>query len=485
MNRKKQLIISGFTIFFLLTQNLSFSQDANLTYLSNNFNITVPPIKPKQSPSAYYTYFMETGNGGYYRGTISDGFSIPPITVPYAYYIAPGSKAVLTLSAYYDTIRRPPRDIAIPVSNSITTQAPYQPNLSVYDNIRIDPCVTTVVPGDTMIVAVNYKPFTPISSSSKNIVAFFYNKQALSAGNIFNIINENTPLYNFNGTQISPFRRHNDEIFSSSIPSNIPDAVKESLRIAGAGYTNALYFQVPKSTTEKNIFITLSPDNNPAHYNTDLMNTGLTATIIQYDGTTVISKQSKSQLLDIKLYARDPNGIKTYPHCLDSFPSLVNKPIKYIVDFQNDGYGPARHVELIVSIPEGIKLPTDFLNITSTISQVNIQFKKWSILNPDEKYTYELKHKGAIQLIIFRMNKISLAGAPDDISLRHGTILFTLNTVSDRTKIDQCMYSDLSIVFTSLVRGGELKNPAIKKYDIISKNCKHIPSSYIPCPKKH
>ncbi len=484
MNSKKRLIILWVTFLLFFIQSIAFSQDANLKYLSNTFSISVPPIKPKQNPKAFYTYFLETGNGNFYRGSIADGLTIAPVNIPYAYSITPNSKAVLTLSAYYDTTRRPPRDIAIPISNNITTIAPNQAHLTAGVNILIDPCVPSIVPGDTMALAITYKPLVYPSASHKHIVAFFYNKQPLSAGNIFSIITESTPSYNFKGTPVNPIRTHHNEPFSSTIPDTIPDAVKQSLREADDGYTNALYFLVPSGTNERNIFISLAPDKDPSHYNSDHLKTGFGATIIQYDAVSVTAKQSINPTYDVFLLARDPNGITTSPHCLDSFPSPNNKPIAYKVDFQNDGGGTAKHVIVTVSVPKGIIVPSGFLLVSSIIKGEIIDFTKWSINQPEVLNTYELKVNE--QKIVFRMNNINLPGPslqqPDDILKRHGSISFILKTNPDRNLIKQCMYSDVSIVFTSITRGGEIKNPAITKSDLIRKICTHLSDNTV-CPR--
>jgi hypothetical protein len=164
------------------------------------------------------------------------------------------------------------------------------------------------------------------------------------------------------------------------------------------------------------------------------------------------------------------------------------------VDFQNDGEGTAHKAEVSVFLPDGIPFPASgTLNITATVKQQNMFFERYKVATENSRNTYQFVttnvHHGEIittqRKIIFRMPVIDLPGTnnPDNTeSLRHGKISFTLQTSGDRTQVPECMYSDISIVFYSTIKGGLKQNPPIVDHTLTRRRCSH--TNPLPdCPR--
>ena len=323
MNSKKKLTALGLICFLFLMQHLSFAQTFQYSESQQRFQISLSAIAPNQvDPQPAYTIFIEPGNGRYIKnnqridGTITTN---TPFSYPYA--IASRSKATVTISSYYDETPRPPRNLSRPAQN-LNPQEPLLPNQnflpivgSKQKRIGIDPCVDVIVPGDTIAVAITYKPVS--AAGTNNIVAFFYNKPFNNGNIIFNNINSGTD-YEFNNLErTKAIRKHNGEsINSGMVPSGLPVNVSGALSTAKGDYANALYFLIPAGVdeTEKNIFLSLAPTKALKSYSGST--TSFKATIIQYNNNDIIdSADNITYVLGMSLSSRDPNGIETKPNC--------------------------------------------------------------------------------------------------------------------------------------------------------------------------
>ncbi|MBL0181134.1 MAG: hypothetical protein IPP96_02125 [Chitinophagaceae bacterium] len=427
MNNRNKLATLWLLLFFILTQHVSVAQ-SSFDYSGGNFNLTLAPINPTQAqPKAYYTLFIETGSGRYSKsGQINDGKNILPYIYAFPYQINNNSQALATVSSYYDTTPRPPRHTAIAASNP---NGPMPPDQNVLQGltgkftsrIGIDPCVNVIVPGDTMSAALVYKPY--ISAGTNTLVAFFYNKPT-EGGNIFSPINAQT-RYSFNSPQqTKAIRTHNNETIYTSLPDGLPADVAAKLNTAHSGYTDAIYFIVNSATDEKerNIFFSLAPTRNTFSYNNST-STSFGATILQYNAAGTIEQQNFYSPLGINMIARDPNGIKTSPHCLNNPGDDVLYPyditIGNNVNFQNDGAGDAKDVEITVTVPEGIKFPTLLSNASVRINGTT----RWFTPCPGTN-CYTLN--AAQRQIVFKMKNVFLKGTVNekDPVKRSGRISF-------------------------------------------------------------
>lgn len=486
MNSKKKLAVLSLTVLSFLMQHLSFAQTFQYSESKQKFQLSLPVIATSQiNPEPYYTVFIETGNGRYIKNNLSISGTISTTTsYSYPYAIASNSKAIVTISSYYDETPRPPRNLSRPAQN-LTPQEPILPdqiNLPFVPGkpqkrIKIDPCVDVIVPGDTMAVAITYKPVS--AAGTNNIVAFFYNKPSNNGNIIFNSLNSGTD-YEFNNLErTKAIRKHNGESISSGgIPGGLPQNVHEALDNANENYANALYFIIPPGANEKekNIFLSLAPTNNTQNYTDSL--TSFKATIIQYNVNGIIgSPDNTNYELGISLLSRDPNGIQTSPGCLvDGETSFIanDVTIPHRITFQNDGAGTASKVVVRVSIPKGIKFQ-------QPISAYRRNNKGASILFVPKaagvKNYYELNL--STKEIIFTMEDIKLQGTAiqKNITLRRDTISFYLKTEKLPFIIPDCMFSDVFIKFYN--RYGP-ENPDVIASDIIKRNC----SSSDPCKRE-
>jgi uncharacterized repeat protein (TIGR01451 family) len=517
MNSRYKLLNSGLIILSILILQKSLAQtfrfDQRAPQLSSfKFTTPVPTLdqlnKNQTNPFPYYTFFMEIGNGMYIKDDethIHNEFSTQQDIISYNNLIPANSTALLNLVGHYDTIRPPKGQMVYTLSNTNGSPIPVQQKLGPSRYIGIDHSLgstyPTVVKNDMVTTVITYRPDMPNDSgqpvAADCIVAFFYNKSDLG-GAIFDIL---TPSKTYQMTlndgsadiprQVNAIRKHAEESGVYDNVTNIPlggqstDNILSALGMAKGMYGNALYFTIPANASieEKNIFLSMLPVNSPSTGNL----TSFKAYIIKYNSSRIINEQSQTTTLHFDEYARDPNGIVTSPACLDSFPRpFTDKPIRYDVDFQNDGEGIAQNVKVTVFIPEGIPFPSsDLLNITAMIKQQNLVFEKYTVATENSRNTYQfvttrIHEHGTIftrRNIIFRMPGIQLPGTlnqPANESLRHGRISFTLHTSKDKNQIPECMYSDISIVFYNTIQGMQKENPRIQDYTLTRRECSHV-----------
>lgn len=516
MSSKNNFRKSVIFFIFIMTQHILFAQ--TFQYSSSYFNITLPSLStPSPNPDhpPYYTLFIETGNGRYYKdGThISSASASSPYQIFYDKVIPHGSNAILNIVGHYDTIK-PPRELyTFPPDSHSATDASPQITLDPGKKIGFAYADKTVVLGDTMTYVVTYKPDSVVNT----IVAFFYNdNNSFNRQRVFTEITDPGQLYPFvfaDGNTTRIYNRNairvNDgatPIYTTS-PDGIPSGVSTALANAMNGFNNAIYFKMfpgqNANENERNAFISMI-----APLNSDLIGSfaNIKAVLIKYSNVSgYISQDTVRDIIPVDRFASDPNGIRTTPHCLSgslegsskgSVGTLFNRPINYDVTFRNDGDGDAKHVEVTVLVPEGIQLSSSqILNVKSTVSRKSIVFSKKPVFGRIPLNTYEIISNGTDRKIVFTMTDIKLPGvatseaSKKDFLLRQGAISFTLNTIADphdshiaSDKLS-CMYSDVSIVFTSFVRGRE-STSTITGWDLVRGKCNIASPLPPPCPRK-
>ncbi len=450
MNSKKKLAALGFTVFFFLMQYLSFAQSAS--YSTGNFTVNLPTLKPNEflAQQPFYTLFIEYGDGGYFKsGMINNLDPIPPQNFPHSSRINTKYGAVVNLIGHYDTTPPPFRQILVQsISNSGPNNNSIQNTLPFDKNTGFDYSDSTIVPGDTTTMVLTYKTqeIKPSDTSTKYILAFFYNDLGVNtAGKIFSEITDVDIQYPF-GSDVpnaKAIRMANSEIAYAGIPNTgIPEAVIHALRDSMGKYKNALCFKIQQGATaeEKNIFISVSTDKL-TEFNFSGTSTTFKVVRIKYNNKfgNIIAHEKTSLTLPVRLYARDPNGITIYPGCLNGNPA--GRRISSKITFQNDGKGPAKKVKVIVTVPDGMQFPP--LNFAAALSvNGNLTFFR----PPLNSYTFNNQQRQ----ITFVMNNIKLKGTSQttiDVE-RRGAIFFALKTNAN-PPIPICMYFDVSIIFTT------------------------------------
>jgi uncharacterized repeat protein (TIGR01451 family) len=509
MNSKKVSTVFTFVIAFLLMQYNTCAQ--TFEYTSPYFNISLPSLSIKNpyqtSPLPYYTLFIETGDGRYIKDInhILSADPASPYQIHYNFAIPAGSPAILNIIGHYDTIK-PPKELFAyhPVSSS-TVDAPPQVSLAANKKIGFAYADRSVVIGETMTYVVTYKPDSLVNT----IVGFFYNdNNSFNRQNVFNEITSTDQTYPFVVTNGSSITTENIKVvrikeetttISVTVPPGIPQRVADSLTTAKGSFNNAIYFIIPPAINknERNAFISMAA---PVNSNLIGYAANIKAILINFNKTPgYISQDTVTDVLPVGQFASDPNGIITTPHCLDSFHGgPFNQPINYDITFVNTGNGAAKNIDVTVWVPEGIQLnPAQMLNVTSTVSRKKISFYKGSGPKGLNINTYKIITTPIGKGIVFSMKGINLPGvnsstiARKDIQLRRGSISFTLNTIADphnqQTATDKlsCMYSDVSIVFTSVLKSGEeTTNTPITGWDLIRENCNFASPLPPPCPRK-
>jgi hypothetical protein len=521
MNSKKKSVVISFILMLVLFQQVSFAQIFKFTpgTPSGSYKMTMPSpslseLNPNQTnPPPFYTLFIETGNGRYLKEEtpIHNEYITNPKSVDYNFVIPPNSNALLNIVGHYDTIKPPRRNFVYSnFSNTDGGGLLPQQKLDPGFYVGLDYSHPTVVKNDTMTTVITYRPDIPGKTgqpvTGNCIIAIFYNDPA-NGGNIFDGLDgsKTYPMVYNDGISksiqsVKAVRKHGEETGIYTLVNNIPlngvtDQVANELGIAKGLYQNALYFTVPANAVaeEKNIFLSMAPINSASPGQV----TTFKVFIIKYNSSKVLAQQGVTKTLWVDEFARDPNGILTSPTCLDSFPRpYTDRPIKYNVEFQNDGKGIAQKVQVTVFLPEGIPFPSSgLLNITATVKQKGLLFEKYTVPTENSRNTYQfvitrIHRAGEViftqRKIIFRMPGIDLPGTssqPTHELLRHGNISFTLKTEANEDQIPECMYSDISIVFSSFIRKQLMPLAPIRDHILIRKDCKHIPGDLPPCPR--
>lgn len=520
MNSRKKSVAISFILVLILFQQASFAQTFKYTpaTASGSYKITMPSPslselnRSQTNPFPFSTLFIETGNGRYIKEEtpIHDEYITTPKSIDYNFAIPSNSNALLNIVGHYDTIKPPRRNFVY--SNFSNTDGGTlfpQHKLDPYFYVGLDYSHPTVVKNDTMTTVITYRPDIPGKTGQQVtgncIIAFFYNDPA-NGGNIFDGLDgsKTYPMVYNDGISksiqpVKAVRKHGEEtgIYTSinEIPlDGVTDQVAQELSIAKGLYQNALYFTVPANAVaeEKNIFLSMAPINSASPGQV----TTFKAFIIKFNSTKVLAQQGVPKTLWVDEFARDPNGILTSPACLDSFTRPTNKPIKYNVDFQNDGEGIAQKVKVTVFLPEGIPFPSSgLLNITATAMQQDLPFERYTAATENSRNTYQfvttrIHRSGDIiftqRKIIFMMPGINLPGTisqPVSELLRHGNISFTLNTESNKDLIPQCMYSDISIVFFSFIQKRLVELAPIRDHYLTRKRCEHFSGGLPSCPR--
>jgi len=525
MNSRTKFLKSGLTILSILVLQKSFAQTFRFDQgaaPSGSFKFTTPAqpldsLNPNQTnPKPFYTFLMEMGNGRYIKDEthIHNEFTTQQKDTGYNYFIPANSTALLNFVGHYDTIRPPKLRMVYTASNTSGSSLQPQQKLVAGKYIGLDYSLSsiypTVVKNDMMTTVITYRPDIPTKTGQQVtadcIVAFFYNKSDLGGAIFDPLTSSKTYKMTFNdgsgdvSQQVKAIRKHAEESGIYDDAANIPlsgqstDLVKSALGNAKGLYEKALYFTIPANASieEKNIFLSMLPSNSPSTGNL----TSIKSYIIKYNSGGIIGERSADSTLLFNEYASDPNGIITSPACLDSFTGpLTGKPVRYTVDFQNDGEYSTPNAKVTVYLPDGIPFPTSgFLNITARVKEQDISFEKYKVANENSRNTYQFvtttaHEAGGItstyRSIIFRMPAIQLPGtgnSPANENLRHGRISFTLNTSEDIMQIPECMYSGIKIVFYSIIEGRQKENFPIRDHTLTRRTCSH--TNPLPaCPR--
>ncbi|MEO7308014.1 MAG: hypothetical protein ABIR78_07795 [Ferruginibacter sp.] len=371
------------------------------------------------------------------------------------------------LNTFYDTTRIPPLASSFvftpPVDNSGTnyqSRLPGSQSIMITPSIAITPGPATIIPGDTMALAISYKAIQQPEleiPNDRTVIAFYYNASGIN--NLFSPVGATTE-YNFGGTPTKAIRMHNTEtiISLSSLPSQIQRKLKEYI----GSFTQVLYINAPYNSSEKNIFLSLAPNANPSDYTS--LQSLVKAVVIDYRSSdpSKYNVQVNDQYFGIDFTSRDPSYMTVSPFTFKNKASASDKKVNYNIHFENEGPGPAKSIVIEVEIPKGMRLPASGENIfTCTMGgrrATMVSGLTAHVINTYPKichYAFDRSHNK----ITFTINDADLKGTVESNGVNdRGDIVFSLRTqgAGNVRYLNQCMFSKVSITFDS--------NPPVVSY---------------------
>ena len=477
MNSKKILATSILIICFTINSKAQ----PGLHYDNANkwFNVAIPAIDypQKKGITPYTKAFLETGTGSFFILTTS---SYQLVTFNKGFNFSPAANVlppIVQMNTFYDTTGRPPHATGITAFNPERTTAvnTSQNELATGKFVKINtsvssPNATTVIPGDTMTVALTYKNSTfngdDLHSYNHSILAFYYN--GAENPNIFSDVPtaDNALPYQFYGVSVPPLRKHNGETIITR--NDMPDAVKYQFDTANSGYSRIIYISVPydPNTVERNLFISMAPSKVLSNYT--LANTSFKVVLIDFRDQDYGNVSEFLQPIGVDFASRDPNEIFTTPNCLDVYSDKTNKPIKYRVHFENIGSGIANRISITVDVPKGIHVPDIGTNLfTCKIGNIAVPVYKEDTRQTSQERRCVYRLNPSTNTITFTINNARLFGTihtRGENNYTYGDIVFKLKTES--ANIPNCMQSKVSIVFDT--------NRPETDTDIIMMSCKPL-----------
>lgn len=446
-----------------------------ILYLSGNAQVTFTPVNNghsfklitpaiNQGPYGNIPFtraFVETGDGGFHQFSTASN-AVQQFIKPWYFSNSNPVQAVVQLNTYYDTTRIPPLSAAFsftpPIDNSSTNFIPVR--LPGSQSILLTPSadisnngIQTIIPGDMITMAITYKAAQGAEfdfTTDRTIVAFYYNAPGVT--NLFTPISGSTQ-FSFSGTPVNAIRVPFGEsiVALSSIDPNIQTILSSYI----GSYDQKLYFSTTTSISERNIFLSLLPNANPADYTK--LKSSVRAVVIDYLSTDLSKNRVRvyDQSFAIDFKSRDPNFLTVSPLTFKNRSSAINKAVNYKVHFENVGPGTASKIVIEVDIPKGFRLPVGGEKIydcivggkevrmlyqapgTVVVPSINDKVCIYSIDRAHNKFTFTISNadlKGSIE-----SNRIN----------DRGDITFQLRTqdAANAQFINMCMFSKVLITF--------------------------------------
>ncbi len=462
MNSKKALVPLGITIVATLLLTILKAQPT-VTYRNNYIIVTTPSIKPQDyennTKHSYTSVFLETGDGGFLRPFTTSGYQQQTFNKRWLFRNTNLSSIIVHTNTYYDTIHRPPTDAMYELtpSPSDVGHVQYPDILSVSNpSIAITPSVVTVIPGDPMTLAITYKNATiggDVFCYNSSVIAFYYNATATRNTDFFNPLNASS-VFTIGNRQVSSIRTFNGENMRNF--ADLPIQVRNKLTTYNSNYSQALYFVVPfiNSSTEKNIFLSLSPNPDSSNYKN--LTDSVRAVMIDYNTGNIDcidNPMSFLQVFPIRFDSRDPNFIHTIPESFKDTIPATNKKIDYHIHFSNIGAGNAQLVTIDATLPSGVPVPPYNSNpFTCTIGNTKI-----AVVRDGSNFATVVGASTCIYHIFRDQNKIrftitnaNLKGTVETNGINNaGDITFSLRTSLNKNDIKPCMISKMSVKFNN------------------------------------
>ena len=354
----------------LLVEKDTITRKASIEHILENNTLLLTPIAPelKQTagaPKAYYSYFWEFGDGTYSKEK-----------EPKHTYKSKGDYEVkLWVTNHYDSGKAPatrPKKVSVlQTENTYNVVASMEEDLELHTNR--DP-----VPEEEMVLVMSYKNAKEYVTNGR--LYLFYNERKYKNNNFelsdfrtYNNeylateeeaalgyakeVNDNPILYSSLNTEDIGYQQEQD-----STKTDLLKTIKESKEYYKGWHI--FDFDAMNPSEERNLFFTLK---TPPEMLKD------TSAIISIRGVYVPDRNFKNHKVKEKemeiVTSHDPNKMSSNGTILN-YRFTKFKTLKYKIQFQNDGEGPAKTIRLETDIPE--MLDTATLKVLDMYPKVEI-----------------------------------------------------------------------------------------------------------------
>jgi len=351
-------------IFFLVISQVLIGQSikndtvartANIVYTINGNKVSFNPDTPQLNqiagaPKAFYTYLWEFGDGNYSKQEKPN----------HTYKNKGNYKAQLSVTNNYDDGKPPttrPKEVSVVEDNYDTSENEKHNLLTAHNGFRLqtdrDP-----VPEEEMQFILSYGNDKEYPTNGKIYV--FFNEKKYKAKN-FDLLD--VRLYHHENEVseeiiVDNYISKNELIQSTGISTFLDekllviDTLKQNLPLslneAKATYQDVRIFNFDnlQSNEERNMFFTFKTTPEM------LKDTSAVITIrsVYVPERGMDSHKVQNKEMEI-VTSHDPNKMAVYDTYLN-YRLVRFKRLKYKVQFQNDGEGPARLIKLNVDVPE-------------------------------------------------------------------------------------------------------------------------------------
>ncbi len=357
----KALLLPCFGLLWLpllTAQTEQPEQLSDFTVTPENGGLRFRPQSPPMTqiagaPIAFYTHYWEFGDGGF-------SFEESPLHV---YEKAGPYPALLSSTAHYDDNEKPPKK----TSKSVMAAA----------GVSGNPAMGDVFPDKDKTIAIKTNRQPASDEELFCVISYRNTGKYTTDGRLHLFFNEKK--FSASHFAFLEARTHNGErseaLYSQTNPPLLPDWSVLAAGLSATGEAAPLFFDPPllpvaeellqkarnayreeqawrfsnlRPGEKRNIFVTLQGTPNMLRDTSAFIH--LEGIFAPFD--PAIAADSFELEIEI-VSSHDPNAIAVSDNRV-GYRGVAGKKLDYKVRFQNNGEGPARKVELTVSMPDGL-----------------------------------------------------------------------------------------------------------------------------------
>ena len=336
------------------------------------FSPTLPPLLQKAgAPPAYYLLFWEFGDGGFQFSTEKN--------VTHTYARSGDYLASIEATNYYDDGKKPQKKRKTiksgPPRNTGAVAAATVPLPGVYEaNTRQTIALKTSAQpksGEELVCIISYRNMGSITTDGR--LHLFFNEKKFPASH-FRYLESRTHFGEIpDATYSAAFDPENEDLAVLDFPTSSPNSnailmapstlypppstfnpiiAEEMLKAARDEFREAHVwrFNNLKSGESRNLFVSLAGTTSMIRDTAATIH--LAGVFEPFD--PVLAPEIFT--LEVEIVAsHDPNRIAVSDNRVN-YRTIGSKQLDYKVQFQNNGEGPASTVQVMVSVPSGLKL---------------------------------------------------------------------------------------------------------------------------------